>query len=223
MVVEVIHGEGGADAKRFALELAVVYEKYAARKGLKTEELDGGEGHVVLRVSGKGAGRLFGQEAGKHCVQRVPCNSDTRQTSFVTVAVLPLPPAQVSQALPQGELEVTTQTGRQRAGGQHANKTASAVRMKHRPTGLTVFINGRCQHTNRKEALRVLTAKVNAARNGSAVERYVGERSDKLSDRGRGGKVRTYNFIDGFAVDHRNGKRTGNLKGLWKGELEALQ
>jgi protein subunit release factor A len=97
-------------------------------------------------------------------VQRVPPTerSGRWQTSMISVAVLPLPPENKEQPLREQDLEIITQTGKQKAGGQNVNKVASAVRMKHKPTGLCVMINGRDQGQNRKEALRILTARVSA-------------------------------------------------------------
>jgi peptide chain release factor 1 len=224
ILLEIVHGEGGSDSKLFVAELRSLYERYAATKGLKTEVLEEGDGTVTLKVRGRDAGRAFRHEGGKHCVQRVPPTerSGRRQTSLVIVAVLPLPPEGTFEPLPEGELEVKTQPGRQRAGGQHANKTASAVRMRHRPTGLSVFISGRCQKANRKEALRVLTARVNEHRNGQAAAAYAQQRAEQLSSRGRGNKVRTYNFIDRRVTDHRLGRETTQVKELMKGDLDLL-
>lgn len=169
-------------------------------------------------------GHLFAREAGKHCIQRIPSNdrSGRPQTSFVSVAVLPLPPENTVTPLPENELQITVQTGKQRAGGQNVNKVASAVRMKHLPTGLSVFIHGRDQGQNKQEARRILTAKVNQLRNAQRQEDYSRLKNGQLGERGRGGKIRTYNFIDGRVTDHRSGQTTNNLKGLMKGNLELL-
>lgn len=223
-MVEILHGEGGQDSKLFVGDLYDLYVKYAGQNGLKTEVLDNGDGHVVFKVTGRKAGLAFANEAGSHCVQRVPPTerSGRRQTSFVTVAVLPLPPEQKFIPLPDRELEITTQTGKQKAGGQNANKVASAVRMLHKPTGMKVFINGRDQIQNRKEALRILTAKVNDARNSQTVEAYAAKKSEQMADRGRGQKIRTYNFIDNYVTDHRSGKETRNVKAVMKGNLDLI-
>jgi peptide chain release factor 1 len=224
ILVEIVHGEGGTDSKLFVDDLKQVYLKYAILKGCTTEVLHEGDGHVILKVLGSDAGAAFQHETGKHCVQRVPPTerSGRRQTSLVTVAVLPLPPENRYTPLPEKELEVTTQTGKQKAGGQNVNKVASAVRMVHKPTGLRVFINGRDQGANRREALRILTAKVHEARNNAASAAYAQLRTTQLAQRGRGNKLRTYNFIDQFVTDHRTGKETRNVKEVMKGNLDLI-
>lgn len=225
VLVEVLHGEGGQDSKLFAADLADVYRRYAQLEKLSCETVESSEGHHVLKVKGKGAGRAFLGEEGLHCVQRVPPTerSGRFQTSFVAVAVLPLPPEGNFEALPERELEIKTQTGRQKCGGQNTNKVASAVRMTHRPTGLKVFINGRDQGQNRKEALRILTAKVNALRNAAAQEAYARGKSTQLASRGRGGKIRTYNLIDKLVTDHRTGRQSRDVKAVLKGNLKLVR
>jgi peptide chain release factor 1 len=216
-------GEGGDDAKAFAHELAAVYVRHGARLGLTSEELSAVEGHVTLKFTGAGAGGAFRHEPGTHCVQRVPAGEarGKRHTSYVSVAVLPLPPAARQEELPAAEVEVKTQCGRG-PGGQHQNKTASAVRMTHRPTGLQVFINGRDQHANRREALRILTARVRQHQHQQRQADYQSARKQQLGSGGRGGKVRTWNFIDGRIVDHRLGVRARNVKEVMRGRLDLL-
>lgn len=220
IVVEILHGEGGAHSKEFASELRSLYERYARLKGLAVELLNAGEGHFVLKVSGQGAAQAFKGEAGKHCVQSF--RSGRPQTSFANVAVLPLPPVGQSRPLDDRDIEVICQTGKQKAGGQNCNKVASAVRMKHIPTGTTVMINGRDQGQNKQLALRVLTARVNELRMNAEAAEYAGQKASQLGERGRGGKARTYNLIENYVLDHRTGKRTNNVKAVMKGQLSLI-
>jgi peptide chain release factor 1 len=158
-------------------------------------------------------------------VQRVPPTEsrDRRQTSLVHVAVLPLPPDSALRPLPESQVDFTYQCGHG-PGGQHQNKTASAVRATHRPTGLRVLINGRDQHRNKREALRILTARVHEHLSRQRDAAYDRLRRAQLGDGGRGDKVRTYNCIGGGrVVDHRLGTRTHDVEGvLKKGQLELL-
>lgn len=208
----------------FVDDMAAMYARWAASKGLDSEILSEDVGHMVLKFVGRGAGRAFRHEPGKHCVQRVPPTETNgrRQTSFVVVAVLPIPPRHEARDLPDNEFDTKFQCGRQKAGGQHANKTASAVRMTHKPTGIQVFINGREQHKNRDEARRILTARVRQMEAEKVHGDYQAKRREQLSDGGRGDKVRTYNFIDSRVVDHRLGTKTSDVKSVMKGRLELI-
>ena len=140
---------------------------------------------------------------------------------MVSVAVLPIPPKNSVEPLPKDELEFQTQVG-QGPGGQHRNRTESAVRAIHTPTGTTVWIDGRHQHRNKEEALRILTAKVNDDRRKQRSDEYSKFRKDQMGDGGRGSKVRTYNFINGRVADHRLGKKTSQIKQIMKGEFELI-
>lgn len=200
------------------------YEKYAIRFGLNVSLLDWDEGHIVAKISGDNAGRYFRYESGKHVVQRVPPteHNGRKQTSVIVVAILPLPPEQKMKPLPPNELDTITQTGKQRAGGQNANKVASAVRMKHIPTGIQVFINGRDQVHNRREALKILTARVNDYYQNKEQSVYVKMRKE-LMDGNRGNKIRTYNLLENRVVDHRFNKKVSNPDiVLKKGQFELL-
>lgn len=221
--MEIQFGEGGDDSKAFVHELLAAYRKYAERCGLSSKLLSSSDGHVVVRFAGRDVWRAFQHEPGKHCVQRCPPSEKKgrRHTSLVSVAVLPLPPKLDLQSLPDDELDVKTQGG-SGPGGQHQNKADSAVRMTHRPTGLQVFINGRDQHRNRREALRILTAKVYEQYRAEQTAEYDTERKTQMGNGGRGDKIRTYNFIDARVVDHRLGRRSKQIKRIMKGEFDLL-
>ncbi len=226
--MELHAGEGGTDSKLFVADLLATYQRYAANLHLKTEVLSEENGHALMKVIGKGVWKAFKNEPGKHVVQRVPPTerSGRRQTSVISVAVLPLPPEKSLEPLQEKDLETITQTGKQKAGGQNVNKVASAVRMKHKPTGLMVFINGRDQNQNKKEALYILTARVNQLRIDKISSDYDSLRENQMKGGGklggRGDKVRTYNFIESRVVDHRLGVKTRNIKEVMKGNLPLL-
>ena len=197
--------------------------KYSRILGFKDELLHSDFGHVVAKISGKGAGIAFKNEPGKHCVQRVPPTESKgrKQTSIVVVGVLPIKDDTRFEPLRPEDLETTCQNG-SGPGGQHQNKTASAVRMKHTPSGLAVFINGRDQHSNKREALQILTAKVNELRLSEIDADYAAIRKSQLGNGGRSNKIRTYNFMESRVVDHRLGTKTGNIKAVMRGEFQIL-
>jgi peptide chain release factor 1 len=179
-------------------------------------------GKVVMKVSGKGAERAFKHEAGKHVVQRYPKTESKgrRHTSTISVAVLPLLRLD-DRTLSEKEITVKTQGG-SGPGGQHQNRTASAVRMTHTSTGIQVLINGRCQHANRREALSILTARVNAVERADKVGERNQLREQQMGGGSRSDKVRTYNFIDRRVVDHRLGRRTAQIGKVMRGQFDLL-
>jgi peptide chain release factor 1 len=222
--LELVFGEGGQDSKLFVSDLASAYTRYASSLGIHSETLTSEVGHQILKFTGKGVWNAFKHESGKHVVQRVPPTerNGRRQTSIISVAVLPLPPENQAEQLRDQDLEVITQTGKQKAGGQNTNKVASAVRMKHVPTGMCVFINGRDQGQNKKAARRILTARVNEAKRQMELNAYSKDRKQQLGGGGRGDKVRTYNFIESRVTDHRLDTKTRNIKEVMKGDFGLI-
>lgn len=198
-------------------ELASVYLKYAAKKNLKSEIVSSSDGSITLEFRGHGVWNAFKNEPGKHVVQR--CHGK-RQTSVVAVGVLPIFEFS-KQQLKDDEIEIKTQNGHG-PGGQHQNKTASAVRMVHKPTGLQVFINGRSQQDNRRLAREILTARVNQHLLEQNQSAYSAERRGQLGDTSRGDKVRTYNFYKNLVHDHRLDRKTTQIKDVMKGDLDLL-
>lgn len=222
--MEIHAGSGGDDSKLFVHDLYAAYTKYAAVSGLKCEILESVHGQVTAKITGPHAYKAFKHEAGPHCVQRVPPTekSGRRQTSLVMVAVLPMPPKHEINLLPESEIDTTTMRG-SGPGGQHRNMTDSCVRMVHRPTRLSVTIDGRDQHSNRREAHRILSAKVAELRNGRTQAAYDDVRKQQLGGGDRGDKVRTYNFIKRRAVDHRTNKKTSSVDlVIGKGRFDLL-
>lgn len=199
MLVEVISGEGGTDAKNFAQELFTAYLTYLERNGIAAELEETGPSKWSFLLRDSRANALFDTEVGGHCIQRIPNNSKGRKhTSYVTVVVSQL--KNYSIILAESDLEESFQRGSQGAGGQNVNKVNSAVRLRHKPTGLEVLINGRDQGRNRQVARQALAGKLenwNKSQQGRAS--YTGA--------GRGGKIRTYNLQDSRVTDHRTGAK----------------
>lgn len=223
IILDVQFGEGGNDSKMFVDELFAAYLKYSRTLGLQAEVIHSSDGHMIAKISGKKAGRAFKNEPGKHCVQRVPETESKgrKQTSMITVGVLPIKSQEDDEPLRDQDIEITTQCGHG-PGGQHQNKTASAVRMKHKPTGITVFINGRDQYNNKIEARKILTARVNDKARSESESEYSDLRKSMMGDGGRSDKVRTYNFMRSDISDHKLNKSTGNVKAFMKGEFKVL-
>jgi peptide chain release factor 1 len=220
-VVEVHFGEGGSDSKDFVVDLASAYLKYAKNLSLQSCIEDSSDGHFILRFSGIGVGKAFRNESGVHVVQRCPkSGGGKKHTSVVSVAVLPLPPEKEFIPLPYNELDIITQCGSGK-GGQNQNKVASAVRMRHIPTGLSVFINGRDQGQNKKSALRILTAKVNEFKHNAVQSQYDEQRRSMVRT-GRGSKKRTYDFIRSQVRDHETDKKTSKIDLVMKGRFDLL-
>lgn len=205
--------------------LTAAYMRYALRCSLSSELLSDEDGHKVLKVSGANVYKRFKHEAGKHAIQsRPPTEHNGRvHTSMVSVAVLPLPPDNAVTPIPEADLEESFQTGKQKAGGQNVNKVNSAVRLKHIPTGISVFINGRDQTANRKQAKKIIAAKVHELTVANNQATYNDSRKAQLGGGTRGDKIRTYNFINTRAVDHRTGLKTRNVDAvLLKGQFDLL-
>lgn len=224
IILDLQFGEGGDDSKNFVEELFDAYMRYSRSLGLRDELLHASEGHKIVKIWGPGAGKAFRYECGKHCVQRIP-ETETKgrkQTSMISVGVLPIKKHEGWEELRDQDLDVITQTGKQKAGGQNANKVASAVRMKHIPTGLSVFINGRDQVRNRQEARRILTQRINDNKRAERDSEYANFRKAQMGDGGRSDKIRTYNFMQSRVSDHRLGTKTGNVKGVMKGDFGLL-
>lgn len=180
-------------------------------------------GKVGFTVSGKNALDKFRDESGKHVVQRCPPteNKGRRHTSTVAVSVLPIV-AESDFSLNDKDIETTTQRGHG-PGGQHQNKTDSAVRMVHKPTGTTVFINGKDQHSNRREARRILESRIAESQRQAQHNKRAKAKREQIDGGGRGNKIRTYNFINSRAVDHRTGIKTSKLKKVMKGQFDLLK
>jgi peptide chain release factor 1 len=216
-------GEGGTDSKLFARDLMVAYLRYAQSLKLAADIVYDSESSWSLRISGEQCWDHFKGESGKHVVQRVPPTEarGRRHTSTVSVAVLPLR-RQIDSQLPLNEVEITAQRGHGK-GGQHQNKVSSAIRAVHRPTGISVFINGRDQYQNKQLALEILQARVAERKRQAALQEHNQAKMEQLGFGSRSGKIRTYNFIGGFVLDHRNGRKTHRVEEVMKGKFGLLR
>jgi peptide chain release factor 1 len=199
-----------------------MYVKYGQSKGFKYQIIHSENGKAIVRFEGSNVWKAFKYESGKHVVQRCPPteNRGRRHTSTISVAVLPLFQENKVNIIDK-DLEVTTQRGHG-PGGQHQNKTDSAVRMRHIPTGITVFINGRSQSQNKKDAYEIISAKISQLYASKERNKYDVDRKQQLDGGNRSNKIRTYNFINNRVVDHRLKTKSSNIKKIMNGRLELI-
>lgn len=176
----------------------------------------------MLQFEGKHVWDYFQHESGKHSVQRIPPTEKRGriQTSTVSVAILPVREAYY-HGLADKDVEITAQRGHGK-GGQHQNTTDSAIRMKHIPTGIVVFINGRDQYQNKKTAYSVLNERVNQYYKDIEDQKHNKIKHDQLGGGTRSGKIRTYNFIKTRVVDHILNKKTTQIDKVMKGRFDLL-
>ena len=229
VVVEIRAGVGGEEAALFAADLYRMYSMYAESKGWRAEVASvsetelGGLKEISFLIEGSGAYSRLKFESGVHRVQRVPeTESGGRvHTSTATVAVLPemeevdvdLDPADI-------EMQVFRSSG---AGGQHINKTSSAVRLIHKPTGLVVECQQeRSQFQNREKAMRILASRLYEQEREKISSAYTQERRSQVGSGMRNERVRTYNFPQGRLTDHRIGLTLYKLDAVMNGDLEDV-
>lgn len=229
IIMEIRGGAGGDEAALFAGDLFRMYCKYAEKKSWKTEILSsnmtglGGVKEVVFSISGKNVYSRLKYESGVHRVQRVPETeaSGRVHTSTVTVAVL-VEPEDVDIQINANDLRVDTYRA-SGAGGQHVNKTDSAVRITHVPTGIVVACQDeRSQHQNREKAFRLLRAKLMEQEQIRQETELASTRKQQVGTGERSEKIRTYNFPQSRLTDHRIGFSLHNLEFVMEGELEEL-
>ncbi len=209
--LEIRAGTGGDEAAIFSGDLFRMYSRYAERRGWRLEILSENEGEhggykeVIARVEGDSVYGKLKFESGAHRVQRVPeTESQGRiHTSACTVAVLPEPDEQVAIEINPADLRVDTYRS-SGAGGQHVNKTDSAIRITHLPTGIVVECQEeRSQHKNRARAMSWLSAKLNDMQSSAAANAIASERKLLVGSGDRSERIRTYNFPQGRVTDHR--------------------
>lgn len=233
--VEIRAGTGGDESALFAGDLARMYTRYAANMGWKVEIMSaneselGGYKEVVLRIEGDNVYGLLRFESGGHRVQRVPATETQGRihTSACTVAVMPEPDAQQAITLNPADLRIDTFRA-SGAGGQHINKTDSAVRVVHIPTGIVAECqDGRSQHSNKAKALQVLQARIQEKERKEREAKEAALRKGLIGSGDRSDRIRTYNFPQGRLTDHRINLTLYKLLNIMEGDLgdviEALK
>lgn len=229
VVVEIRAGTGGEEAALFAAELFRAYTRYAERHGWRTELVSssptdiGGFKEVIFMIEGEGAYSRLKYESGVHRVQRVPETESSGRihTSTATVAVLP-EAEEVEVDINPEDLHIDTYSAGG-PGGQHVNKTESAVRIIHIPTGIVVTCQDeKSQHKNRDKAMRVLRARVLAKAQEEQHEQMAQQRRSQVGTGDRSERVRTYNFPQTRVTDHRIGLTTHRLPLILDGDLDEL-
>jgi peptide chain release factor 1 len=225
--LEIRAGTGGDESALFVGDLARMYLRYCERQGWRTELMSesaaelGGYKEVVVRIEGAGVYGALRFESGGHRVQRVPTTEAQGRihTSACTVAVLPEPDQAQEQALNPAELRIDTFRA-SGAGGQHINKTDSAVRVTHLPTGLVAECqDDRSQHRNKARALAVLAARLRDRERSDRAAREAATRKGLVGSGDRSDRIRTYNFPQGRLTDHRINLTLYKLAQVMEGDL----
>jgi len=228
--LEVRAGTGGDEAAIFAGDLFRMYSRYAESKGLSVEILSenlgehGGYREIISRVVGRGAFSRFKFESGTHRVQRVPATEAQGRihTSACTVAILPDLEEVTSVDINPADLRIDTYRS-SGAGGQHVNKTDSAIRITHIPTGIVVECQEeRSQHKNRSKAMALLKARLLAAEQEKQQSEQAQARRLQVGSGDRSERIRTYNFPQGRVTDHRINLTLYKLPQIMNGQLDEL-
>ena len=228
-ILEVRPAAGGDEAGLFAAELFRAYQRYAESRGWRFEVLDydesdlGGIKGASAEIAGRGVFARLKYESGVHRVQRVPETEAQGRihTSTVTVAVLP-EPEEVDVQIDEKDLRIDTYRA-SGAGGQHVNKTDSAVRITHLPTGIVVAMQEeKSQHKNRAKAMKVLRARLYDAQRHAADSARAADRKSQVGTGDRSERIRTYNFPQGRVTDHRIGLTLHKIDRVMLGEFDEI-
>ena len=228
--IEVRAGTGGDEAALFAGDLLRMYSRYAERNRWQVEivsanESDlGGYKEVIARIIGLGAYSRLKFESGGHRVQRVPATESQGRihTSACTVAVMPEADELEEIQLNPADLRIDTFRA-SGAGGQHINKTDSAVRITHLPSGMVVECqDGRSQHANKAQAMKVLAARLNDMQKREAQSKEAAERKSLIGSGDRSERIRTYNYPQGRVTDHRINLTLHKLDFVMDGDLDEI-
>jgi peptide chain release factor 1 len=228
-IMEIRAGTGGDEAALFAGDLYRMYQRYAALRGWRMEPVSESEGtmggykEIIAEISGHGVYARLKFESGVHRVQRVP-DTETQgriHTSAATVAMLPIA-EDVDVTIDDKDLKVDTMRS-QGAGGQHVNKTESAIRITHLPSGIVVFVQDqRSQHQNRAKAMQILKSKLYDMERQKLDDVRAADRKSKVGSGDRSERIRTYNFPQGRLTDHRINLTLYSLEKIVAGELDPV-
>ncbi len=228
--VEIRAGTGGDESALFAGDLLRMYSRFAESQGWKTEIMSesvselGGYKEVVVRFEGEQVYGALKFESGGHRVQRVPATETQGRihTSACTVAVLAEPDEAEAIQINPADLRIDTFRA-SGAGGQHINKTDSAVRITHLPTGIVAECqDGRSQHSNKAQALKVLTARIQEKDRAARAAKDAAERKSLIGSGDRSDRIRTYNFPQGRLTDHRINLTLYKLLSIMEGDLQDV-
>jgi peptide chain release factor 1 len=227
-ILEVRAGTGGDEAAIFAGDLFRMYQRYAATRGWRVEVESASEGEaggfkeIIASVTGDGVFGRMKFESGVHRVQRVPATETQGRihTSAATVAVLP-EVEDVEIDIKDSDLRIDTYRS-SGAGGQHVNKTDSAVRITHLPTGVVVTSSEKSQHQNRAKAMKVLKARLYDMQRTALDSARSEARKDQVGSGDRSERIRTYNFPQGRVTDHRINLTLYNLPKVMEGDLDEV-
>jgi peptide chain release factor 1 len=229
IILEIRAGTGGDEAALFASDLYRLYSRFAERNKWQYQVMEssaigiGGYKELIMSINGEGAYGALKFESGVHRVQRVPKTETSGRvhTSAATVAVLP-EAEEADVQIVDAELKIDTYRA-SGAGGQHVNKTESAIRITHLPSGLVVTCQDETsQHKNKAAALKVLRSRLLAAQQEQLAKERAAVRKDMVSTGDRSAKIRTYNFPQGRITDHRINFTAYNLDGVMDGDIGEL-
>ena len=229
-IIEIRAGAGGDEASLFAGELLGMYSSFAAVQGWSVNLMDSTENglkgikEAVAEVHGRGAYGWLRFESGVHRVQRVPVTESGGRihTSTATVAVMPISDEVINIEIKEADLKIDTYRS-SGAGGQHVNKTSSAIRITHLPTGMVVTCQDqRSQLQNKEKALQVLKAKLLQVEEERKASEESEHRRSQVGTGDRSEKIRTYNFPDSRITDHRIGAKAHNLEGFLGGDIRPM-
>jgi peptide chain release factor 1 len=228
--LEIRAGTGGDESGLFAGDLFRMYSRYAERQGWKVEVMSaneseiGGYKEIIAKVVGFGAYSKLKFESGGHRVQRVP-DTETQgriHTSACTVAVLPEADEVSDVVINPADIRIDTYRA-SGAGGQHINKTDSAVRITHAPTGIVVECQeGRSQHANKAQAMAVLAARIKAKQVDEQQSKIASERKSLIGSGDRSERIRTYNYPQGRITDHRINLTLYKIDAITEGDMDEL-